>query len=87
LAVAIVQYVVFYSLALWLGSFHSMLAYVFGVVPCFLLFLFAMRFTPRYIVDWLWSPVTMAVVIAAALATAYGLYRLAFRRWRRIDFD
>jgi hypothetical protein len=91
LTAAIVQYVVFYSLALWLGSFHSMLAYVFGVVPCFLLFLFAAlfaaRFTPRYIVDWLWSPVTMAVVIAAALATAYGLYRLAFRRWRRIDFD
>ncbi len=38
-----------------------------------------------YAWQWFWSPMHLAVAMLAAAAMAYGLYRLALRRWLRTD--
>ena len=90
LAVAIVQYVMLYSLALWLGSFHNMSVNVFGALSCFLLLVFAGGVTARYSDVWLGSPVTMAVEIGAARGDCFwalsaGVSTLVPYRFRLIE--
>jgi hypothetical protein len=86
LLATVAQYLMLHGLSMWMLSFRStvmpmlVLSGVLSVVPLLLVTLGFHHFENS------WWPLTLTVVaFAVSLLIAYGLYRLAWRRWLRID--
>jgi hypothetical protein len=85
-AMTLGQYALAYCVILWLASFRRVWSSMLG--------LFAMSILSAALItaglatgDWFSSPVNVALAVTAVVATVVVLYRLAFRRWCRVDLD
>jgi hypothetical protein len=84
LAMTLGQYAVAYCVILWLASFHrrwvgGLGLFALGILSAFLV-------APAlYSADWLSSPANVALAVTAVVAAVLVLYRLAFRRWCRVE--
>jgi hypothetical protein len=86
LLATVAQYLMLHGLSMWMLSFRSTvmpMLVLFGVLSVVPLLLVTLGF---HHFENSWWPLTLTVVaFAVSFLIAYGLYRLAWRRWLRID--
>ncbi len=82
----VVQYFVMYCVTLWVVSFRSYWILLFGSVLTTLLSA-ALVVAALSAGEEFWSPVRIALALAATAAAVAVFYRLTLRRWCRVELD